>query len=250
MYCSILTMMAIGIDRYLGIVRPMLFRQTREKKSIAVVSCLFMWGLVLCVLHPLMTTDLTFYIPELEITTCFDMLKKNMLPSLSAWAAFLFSMVFALFLFPFCVTTFCYISVIRKLARDSKTAQKERAIRLAVVVLLVFTLCFAPNNILLLIHTVLRLFYQESVYMAYKLSLCFSCLNSCLDPFIYYFACKDFRQKLRQMLNLRSLSIADSTKPERKESLYSAQCTFEGTQVEHSNVCLMQQNTAATINGT
>ncbi|GLD51921.1 P2Y purinoceptor 8-like protein [Lates japonicus] len=47
MYCSILTMMAIGIDRYLGIVRPMLFRQTRERKSIAVISCLLMWGLVL-----------------------------------------------------------------------------------------------------------------------------------------------------------------------------------------------------------
>ncbi|XP_026151971.1 P2Y purinoceptor 8 isoform X2 [Mastacembelus armatus] len=222
MYCSILTMMAIGIDRYLGIVRPMLFRETRERKTIAVVSCLFMWAVVLSVLYPLMTTDLTFDIPELGITTCFDMLKKDMLPDKTAWAAFLFSMVFVLFLFPFCVTTFCYVSVILKLTRDSKTAQKHRAIRLAFIVLLVFTLCFAPNNILLLIHTVLRLFYQKSVYMAYKLSLCFSCLNSCLDPFIYYFACKDFRQKLRQIINLQTLSSADLMKLEHKESLYTA----------------------------
>uniref|UniRef100_A0A3P8RYD0 P2Y receptor family member 8 n=1 Tax=Amphiprion percula TaxID=161767 RepID=A0A3P8RYD0_AMPPE len=221
MYCSILTMMAIAIDRYLGIVRPMLFRETRERKSIAVVSCLLMWGLVLCVLYPLMTTDLTFDVPELEITTCFDVLKINMLPSVSAWAAFLFSMVFILFLFPFCVTTFCYIRVIRKLASDSKTVQKERAIRLAFIVLLVFTVCFAPNNILLFAHAVLRLFYEKSLYMAYKLSLCFSCLNSCLDPFIYYFASKDFRQKMRQILNLHSLSSADSMKLEHKESLHT-----------------------------
>ncbi|XP_041857677.1 P2Y purinoceptor 8 [Melanotaenia boesemani] len=226
MYCSILTMMAIGIDRYLGIVRPMLFRQYRKKKTVAVLSCLLMWALVLGVLHPLMTTDLTFNVPELGIVTCFDVLKKNMLPSVSAWARFLFSMVFILFLFPFCVTTFCYVSVIRSLARDSKTAQKERAIRLAVVVLLVFVFCFAPNNILLLIHSVLRLFYKKSLYMAYKLSLCFSCLNSCLDPFIYYFASKDFRQKLREIMNLQSLSSADSMKMENKETLYSAQCTF------------------------
>ncbi|XP_040914008.1 P2Y purinoceptor 8 [Toxotes jaculatrix] len=225
MYCSILTMMAIGIDRYLGIIRPMMFRQTREKKSIAVISCLLMWGLVLSVLYPLMTTDLTYDIPELGITTCFDMLKKDMLPSLSAWATFLFSMVFVLFLLPFCVTTFCYVSVIRKLARDSKTVQKGRAIRLAFIVLLVFTLCFAPNNILLLIHSVLRLFYNKSLYMAYKLSLCFSCLNSCLDPFIYYFASKDFRQKLRQIINLQSLSSVDSMRMEHKERLYSAECT-------------------------
>ncbi|XP_070694425.1 P2Y purinoceptor 8 [Pempheris klunzingeri] len=221
MYCSILTMMAIGIDRYLGIVRPMLFRQSREKKATAVISCFLMWGSVLSVLHPLMTTDLTFDIPELGITTCFDVLKKDMLPTLSAWAGFLFSMVFILFLFPFCVTSFCYISVIRKLARDSKTAQKRRAIRLAFIVLLVFTLCFAPNNILLLTHTVLRLFYQKSLYMSYKLSLCFSCLNSCLDPFIYYFASKDFRQKLRQIMNLQA-SSADSMKMEHKETLNSA----------------------------
>ncbi|KAM3862295.1 P2Y purinoceptor 8 [Diretmus argenteus] len=221
MYCSILTMMAISIDRYLGIVRPMLFRETRERKSIAVISCLLMWGLVLAVLYPMMTTDLTFHIPELGITTCFDVLKKDMLPSQAAWVAFLFTMFFILFLLPFCVTTFCYVSVIRKLARDSKTAQKEKAIRLAAIVLLVFTLCFAPNNILLLAHTVYRLFYGKSIYMAYKLSLSFSCLNSCLDPFIYYFASKDFRQKLRQILRLRILNSVDTMRMEQKDSLYS-----------------------------
>ncbi|KAM9850546.1 P2Y purinoceptor 8 [Aulostomus maculatus] len=237
MYCSILTMMAISIDRYLGIVRPMLFRETREKKSIAIISCLLMWAVVLSVLYPLMTTDLTFDIPELGITTCFDMLKKDMLPSLAAWAAFLLSMVFILFLFPFCVTTFCYISVIRKLAQDSKTAQKDRATRLAVIVLLVFILCFAPNNILLLTHSVLRLFFKKSVYMAYKLSLCFTCVNSCLDPFIYYLASRDFRQKLRQMLNLHSLSSRLSISVEHKESSHSVH--FEGHEGEHSKVCLM-----------
>lgn len=223
MYCSILTMMAIGIDRYLGIVRPMLFRRIRKKRLIAFISCFVMWGLVLSTLYPLMTTDLTYRVPQLNITTCFDILKTEMLPSMAAWAAFLFSMVFVLFLFPFCVTSFCYISVIRKLASDSKTSQKKRAIRLAVIVLLVFTLCFGPNNILLLIHSVLRLYYKKSIYTAYKLSLCFSCLNSCLDPFIYYFACKDFRQKLREIINLQSLSSGDSMKMENKETLCSAQ---------------------------
>ncbi|XP_075938002.1 P2Y purinoceptor 8 [Anarhichas minor] len=240
MYCSILTMMAIGIDRYLGIVRPMWFRQTRVRKSISVLSCLLMWGVVLSVLYPLMTTDLTFEIQELGITTCFDVLKKDMLPSLSAWAAFLFSMVFVLFLFPFCVTTFCYVSVIRKLARDSKTTQKKRAIRLAFIVLLVFTVCFAPNNILLLTHTVLRLFYEESIYMAYKLSLCFSCLNSCLDPFIYYFASKDFRHKLRQIINLKSLNSMDSMRMERRESFYSSHYAVESPE-ENTARCHPEQ---------
>ncbi|CAB1448013.1 unnamed protein product [Pleuronectes platessa] len=227
MYCSILTMMAISIDRYLGIVRPMLFRQTRERKSIAVIGCFLMWALVLSFLWPMMTTDLTYGIPELGITTCFDVLKKDMLPSSLAWAAFIFS-IFSLFLFPFFITTFCYISVILKLAKDSKTAQKKRAIRLTTMVLLVFTLCFAPSNFLLLSHAVMRIFYNKSLYMAYKLSLCFSCLNSCLDPFIYYFASKEFRRKLREIINLHSLSSMDSMKLEHMRSLFSAESAPEG----------------------
>lgn len=232
MYCSILTMMVIGIDRYLGIVWPLRFREARKRKSIALIICLVMWGIVLSTLHPLMTTDLTFDIPEFGITTCFDVLKRNMLPTLSHWAAFLFSMIFLLFLVPFAVTTFCYVSVIRKLARNSKTAQKKKVIQLTSIVLFVFTICFAPSNILLLTHTVLRLYYQKSVYSAYKLSLCLSCLNSCFDPFIYYFASKEFRKKLRQMLNLQSLVSGDSTKFELKESLYSSRGICEGQEKE------------------
>lgn len=224
MYCSILTMTAISVDRYLGIVRPMLFRQIRERKSVAVIGCIFMWGVVLSVLFPLMTTDLTFPVPELGITTCFDVLKKDMLPSLGAWAAFLFTTFVILFLFPFCTTLFCYICVIRKLARDCKTAQKEKAKRLAFTVLLVFIIFFAPNNFLLLAHTVTKLFFKRSLYMAYKLSLSLSCLNSCVDPFIYYFACKEFRQKLRRLLRLRSLSSLETGRTEpHRESLYLSQ---------------------------
>lgn len=234
MYCSILTMMAISIDRYFGIIKPMHFRQARKRKSTAVTSCILMWALVLGVLYPLMTTDLTFVVPEYGITTCFDVLKKNMLPSTSAWAAFLFSMVFILFLVPFLVTAFCYVSVIRKLAQHSKTGQKRIAIRLAAVVLLVFTLCFTPNNILLLAHSVLRLFYNRSIYTAYKLSLCFSCLNSCLDPFIYYLASRDFRQKLRQLMNLQSVDSGDSMKMTHKDSMYSSHCAFEGQEREQN----------------
>lgn len=227
MYCSILTMMAIAVDRYLGIMWPMHFRVFRARKRMAVLGCLLMWAVVLAMLCPLMTTDLTFHLPGLGITTCFDMLKREMLPSLAAWACFLFVTVFALFFLPLCVTTFCYVSVIRKLARDRCTVQKKRAVRLMATVLLMFVVCFGPNNVLLLVHTILRLFYKDSLYMAYKLTLCFSCLNSCLDPVIYYFASKDFRHKLRQMLRLQSLSSLDMARvgTELRENFFSVNRT-------------------------
>ncbi|KAI5107090.1 P2Y purinoceptor 8 [Silurus meridionalis] len=223
MYCSILTMTAISIDRYMGIVKPMQFRRANVKARYAIFACIVMWGIVLAVLSPLEKTDLTFKVPELNIITCFDILKKDMLPSIAHWAAFLFGMFFILFLCPFIITVCCYTRIICVLVKNSKSNQKGRAVRLAFIVLFVFTFCFAPNNILLLAHTIAKLYYNKSLYMYYKLSLSLSCINSCLDPFIYYLASKDFRRKMRQMLKLQNHSTVDMEMSEaRKESLLSA----------------------------
>lgn len=210
MYCSILTMMAISVERYIGIVRPMCFRRTNAKIKYAILACIVMWAIVLAVLSPLEKTDLTFYVQELNITTCFDILKKDMLPSIAHWAAFLFAMFFVLFLCPFIITVYCYIRIICALTKNSKSIQKGRAVRLASTVMFAFIVCFTPNNILLLAHTITKLYYGKSLYMYYKLSLSLSCINSCLDPFIYYLASKDFRRKIRQMLKLQNLSMTDT----------------------------------------
>ncbi|XP_076857688.1 S-geranylgeranyl-glutathione receptor P2RY8 [Brachyhypopomus gauderio] len=209
MYCSILTMTAISVDRYMGIVKPMLFRGRREKAKYAIAICVLMWAVVLGVLSPLETTDLTFYVNELGIVTCFDVLKKNMLPSLVHWAIFLFAMFIILFLCPFIMTAYCYTRIIWALVNSPRSKQKGRAVRLAFIVLLVFAVCFAPNNILLLAHTVSKLYYNKSLYIYYKMSFTLSCINSCLDPFIYYFASKEFRRKMRHMLNLRTFSTTE-----------------------------------------
>lgn len=223
MYCSVLTMTAISVDRYMGIVRPMRFRQVNAKARNAIFVCIIMWAIVLAVLSPLERTDLTFYVRELNITTCFDVLKKDMLPSLAHWATFLFAMFGFLFFFPFIITVYCYIRIICVLIKTSKSIQKGRAMRLACIVLFVFIFCFAPNNILLLAHTVTKLYYDKSLYMYYKLSLSLSCVNSCLDPFIYYLASKDFRRKMRQMLRLQNLSTVDTELSEGpRESFHSA----------------------------
>ncbi|XP_067889295.1 P2Y purinoceptor 8-like [Heterodontus francisci] len=240
MYCSILTMTCISLDRYIGVVKPMHCARWRTKRY-AIAICLGMWALILIVLLPLEITDLTYEVHKLNITTCFDILKKDMLPSQGAWAAFLFTFFGILFMIPFCITVYCYIGIIAKLIKSSSSyanAQKKRAISLASIVLLVFVTCFAPNNFILIVHIINRVFLDKGIYAAYKVTLTLSCLNSCLDPFIYYFASKEFRKKLRAYFGIPYISSQGSFTEYRRESILSMR---SGLQNHHSEVLELQR---------
>ncbi|XP_020385267.1 P2Y purinoceptor 8-like [Rhincodon typus] len=244
MYCSILTMTCISLDRYVGVVLPMHCVRWRTKKH-AVAICLGMWAVMLVVLLPLEIKDLTYEVHELNITTCFDILKMDMLPSKEAWAAFLFTLFVILFLIPFSVTVYCYIRIIAKLINTSSSyvsAQKKRAIGLALIVLLVFVTCFAPNNFILLIHIIKRIFFNKGVYTAYKVTLTLSCLNSCLDPFIYYFASKEFRKKLRTYLGIAIISSQGSLTEYRRESMFSMRSGLQNHQALEMQLSLNSTN--------
>ncbi|XP_072897987.1 P2Y purinoceptor 8-like [Hemitrygon akajei] len=207
MYCSILTMTFISIERYLGVAFPIWYKAVWKRKH-AVIACLGIWATLLIVLLPFEYSDLTFDVQQLKIITCFDVLKENILPDRYAWGLFLFTLFVLLFLIPFSITIVCYVLVILKLSQNSHTRErqkKRRAIYLAITVLSVFIVCFLPSNITLLVHIILRLIYNKGCYTAYKLTLLLSCFNSCLNPFIFCFASSDFQKCIYQLLNWRQL---------------------------------------------
>ncbi|KAM5179518.1 S-geranylgeranyl-glutathione receptor P2RY8 [Mantella aurantiaca] len=231
MYCTILTIMLISIERYLGVVHPMKSCMWRRKRY-AVGAIIIIWTSLLAAFYPMESTDLTYEVKHLNKTTCFDVLKWTMLPNILSWAAFIIVLFFFLFLVPSIVTVACYVCIIRKLIQTSNrhgTGQERRSINLAIFVLIIFVTCFAPNNFILLIHTVGRLFFGKSYYHIYKLSLTLSCLSSCVDPFLYYFACKDFRKKALELWHRRFKRTERSET--RRGSLFSA-LTFSTGQVE------------------
>ncbi|XP_063811758.1 P2Y purinoceptor 8 [Pseudophryne corroboree] len=227
MYCTILTIMLISVERYIGIVHPMKAIMWRRKRY-AAGAIIIIWVLLLIAFIPMESTDLTYKVKHLNTTTCFDVLKWNMLPSILWWAIFIIGLFVFLFLIPSFVIVVCYIRIIRTLIRTSNkhgAGTERRSIKLAIFVLIVFITCFAPNNFILLFHTIVRLFYSKSYYHAYKLTLTLSCLSSCLDPFLYYFACKDFRKKASELWNRRSRRECFEM---RRESLFSAMTFSSG----------------------
>lgn len=222
MYGSILTMTCISVDRFLGVVHPLTSARWRRRRY-AVGLCAGCWLLLLAALSPLARTDLTYAVEALGIVTCFDVLKWTMLPGVAVWAVFLFTLFVVLFLIPFLVTVACYTATIAKLLRTADAhgrAQRRRSVCLAAVVLLSFVTCFAPNNFVLLAHMVGRLFFGRSYYHVYKLTLCLSCLNNCLDPFVYYFASREFQLRLRDYLGYGRLP--GDGPDTRRDSVFSA----------------------------
>ncbi|XP_018427950.1 PREDICTED: proteinase-activated receptor 1-like [Nanorana parkeri] len=214
MYCSSLLMTSISVDRFLAVVYPVRSLPWRTVKR-AWLVCGVIWVISLAGTVLLLIGEQTYTFPALDITVCHDY------QHLGGYFSFIifpyFSSAFSLFIFlPLLITTFCYIGIIRSLSRSQFDGRHKRlrAIRLSVVVLCMFVLCFGPANVIYIIHLVQKEYGDHSLYIAYIVSSCISSINCCLDPLIYYFASsqcqryvcsllgrkKDYRPPVEQML--------------------------------------------------
>ncbi|ELK11448.1 Proteinase-activated receptor 2 [Pteropus alecto] len=206
MYCSILFMTCLSVQRYWVIVNPMV--HARKKANIAIGVSLGIWLLILLVTIPLYVVKQTTYISSLNITTCHDVLPKEVL--VGDMFNYFLSLAIGVFLFPAFLTASAYVLMIRILqssAIDENSEKKrKRAIKLIVTVLAMYLICFTPSNLLLVVHYFLiKHWGQSHVYSLYIGALCLSTLNSCIDPFVYYFVSQDFRDHAKNALLCRSV---------------------------------------------
>lgn len=188
MYCSILLMTSISVDRFLAVVYPMHSLSWRTTTR-AWLVCSFIWIISIASVVPLFLSEQTKHITSLDITTCHDVLDLKDLKSFYLYYFSTFILVF--FFFPLVITTISYVIIIRSLSSSGleNSCKKTRALVLAIIVLCVFIVCFGPTNCIFLIH---YLYFHhganESLYFAYILCACISSISCCLDPLIYYYA--------------------------------------------------------------
>ncbi|XP_063160441.1 P2Y purinoceptor 8-like [Candoia aspera] len=201
LHCSVLTMMSLSIERYVGIVHPLCYKAVRPIRASFLV-CLSIWALVLLTLFPLMQHKLTIRIQQLPIITCFDVLPKEMFNTQEEFIAYFGSMLFLFFFLPLIIMGFCYISIILTLLHSSSSPFREtkrQTVYFIIVLLLLITLCYLPHIVISIAHYIL-LFQNKSFYVEYKLSLATASFNCCFDPFLYYFGSKEFRRKIQNKL--------------------------------------------------
>ncbi|XP_005459752.1 proteinase-activated receptor 1-like isoform X2 [Oreochromis niloticus] len=216
MYCSVLLIACISVDRMLAVVYPIDSLAWRSSRN-TVIACITMWVLSFAGSVPLVSSDQTFNISELNITTCHDVHSTDKI----IWLKKYFLTICCIFFFlPLLITVVSYTRAICSLSRDQHDVPetshgKRRAVVMTFTVLVIVLLCFMPTNCLLLAHY-LQLNTEKSQgapdgsYALYLVFLCLGSLNCLLDPLLYYFGSSQFRKQLSNMLKRKNDSITHS----------------------------------------
>lgn len=204
MYCSVLLITCIAVDRFLAVVYPIDSLMWRSPRN-ASAACAAMWLLSIGGVTPLLVSEHTVHVSELDITTCHDVMDIEHLRGYYLYFFPIFSSLF--FFIPFLFTTVCYIGVIQTLCAlgGENRARKSRAVAMAATVFALFTACFAPTNIILLTHYVrFARTHDDASYAAYLVATCVGSLSCCLDPLIYYFGSSRCQKQVLAFFKRRS----------------------------------------------
>ncbi|XP_010780501.1 coagulation factor II (thrombin) receptor-like 1, tandem duplicate 2 [Notothenia coriiceps] len=211
MYCSVLFITCLSVQRYWVVAHPL--SQQRKNNKVAVGVCVAIWAFIWITSTPLYLYDHTAQLKDPNITTCHDVNiiedPLNPFPSVQLPYYYFIFMGLVVFLVPCIVIVVAYVLLLRALGNsmEASTAAKNRhrAVVLILTVLFTFLVCFIPSNIMLVVHySLLKDGVLNNGYSFYISTLCLASLNSCLDPFIYYFVSEDFRNHVKNTLLCRS----------------------------------------------
>ncbi|XP_055037154.2 proteinase-activated receptor 1-like [Misgurnus anguillicaudatus] len=207
MYCSILLMMCMSVDRLVAVVFPMASLTWRTTRGSAYI-CMLVWLLAIAGTFPLLSIRQTFKFKKVGIT-CHDVTPQN--EPAQQQNAYLFSVLSCLYFFlPLVITLVCYSTIIYALSAKSGhfatsssiSEKRRRAVIMTIAVLIEFVICFAPANAILLYHCVLLATGSGSgegnaSYAAYLLTLCLGSSSVFLDPLLYYYGSSQCRKQIR-----------------------------------------------------
>ncbi|XP_039863207.1 proteinase-activated receptor 1-like isoform X2 [Simochromis diagramma] len=212
MYCSVLLIACISVDRLLAVVYPMASLTWRSPQA-AVITCIIMWMLSFAGSIPLFTIHQTFYVSELNITTCHDVHSTDKIIWLKTY---FLTICCVLFFLPLLITVVSYAQIIWSLSRvqhdvPGTSQRRRRAMVMTLTVLVIFLLCFMPTNCLLLAHylqfnTEKSQEAPDGSYALYLVFLCLGSLNCLLDPLLYYFGSSQCQKRLSNMVKCKSIT--------------------------------------------
>ncbi|KAI4905318.1 hypothetical protein NFI96_031947, partial [Prochilodus magdalenae] len=224
-YAGVNFMTCLAVDRFIAVVLQTKLGKLRKVKNVKYI-CLVVWLLVLAQTLPLLGMPMTNKEIDGSIT-CMEYPNFETVPGLPY---ILIGAVGLGYGIPLATILICYSVVSRKLHRvamgnklTERSGRTHKARGVIAGVVLVFVVCFSPYHLDLLQYMVRKLIYETDCgeLKAFQISLhvtvCLMNFNSCLDPFVYFFACKGYKKKVMKILKRQvstSFSSVGRTSPE------------------------------------
>ncbi|XP_069477812.1 G-protein coupled receptor 20 [Ambystoma mexicanum] len=181
MYCSILFLTCICVDRYLAIVQVEASRKWRNP-NFAKGMCVFIWLFAIVVTFSILTS-------AINVASC------------CLFQLFVLT-VFEYFL-PLIIITFFTIRIMCALSKSSLMHQSRerrmRAVQLLTTVLIIFTICFTPFHVSQVAICAKPETPRDVSLIVYHVTVTLSSLNSCMDPIVYCFVTNNFQSTVKNI---------------------------------------------------
>nr|AZZ09366.1 putative complement receptor c5a [Ctenopharyngodon idella] len=215
MYCSVLLLVVISLDRFLLVTKPVWCQNHRHPRQARCV-CFFVWILALLGGSP------QFAHMETRRDETKTLCNSAYNSFGHAWAVTL-TRSFLSFLLPFLIICGSHWMVYRTMSsgRGQRRSDKSaRTLRVILALVLSFFLCWSPLQIVDLLELIL---YEQSeslranVRLAHVLTLCLAYINSCLNPLLYVCLGRGFKKNL--VSSLRSVLHFASEAPTNRTSM-------------------------------
>ncbi|XP_062393685.1 free fatty acid receptor 3-like [Sardina pilchardus] len=193
-YNSSLYLTAISVERYFGVAFPIKYKLNRKPLH-AVVGSVVIWTISLAQCSIVFIMHYSDDKHNSSHVHCYEDFCDDQLKVLLPFRLQQFVLLFCV---PLLICCFCYINFIRILYQlpNINPRRRYRAIGLAFGTMVVFLVCFGPYNIS---HLIGHITNESPKWRNYAVLT--STLNTCLDPFIYYFSSSALRGTFTQILN-------------------------------------------------
>ncbi|XP_054458901.1 P2Y purinoceptor 2-like [Anoplopoma fimbria] len=221
LYGSILFLCCISLHRFVGIcypVRSLYWVSARRAKLVSVA----VWACVLLCQAPILYFSRIRDRENARI--CYDTTSPELFDDFLVYSSAVSVLMFAL---PFMVVMVCYGLMVRKLLEPgwgseggqsggmSAQRTKQKSVKMIIVVLATFMLCFLPFHLTRSLYYSFRYLRQvdpsqiscqllEASSVAYKVTRPLASANSCVDPILYFLAGQDVRSSLSKKIRSTS----------------------------------------------
>ncbi|KAI5105634.1 C-C chemokine receptor type 5-like [Silurus meridionalis] len=235
-YGSIFFMILMTIERYTVIVHAHRFLFLKHRSvRVSIVLILLIWTLSLGASLP--TIIFSQVKDGLNGQTCSVEYPKE-----TAWASFSYmELIFLGWIIPLSVMVFCYSRII-PILMDMKSQKKHKAVRLLLVLVIVFFLFWTPYNIVIFLkflhHLGYMIDYERDLDMAMQWVETIALSHCCINPIIYAFVGQKFRNLFLKILKewfplcfVRCITV-DSGFSQRMDTVYSCSSMMPSTRKE------------------